>query len=221
MPQPITVKSLMTATPVTVTPNTSLIEAANILSRDHFNGLPVVLKDGTLVGIMTDHDLLTKGSAIHLPTFLKLMQGFAVYQNDALAINGEVKRILQMQVKDVMNPEPLTLKEDATLQDGLRAFAEHHHVNPIPIVDDQRRLKGILSRHDIVKMFGAPSVTLREGDSDRSLDRSVDAFLGDFERQFLFVSKTQTRYWLLFSILFAIVGFVVAVVFILQFGPSR
>jgi len=218
---PITVKTLMTPNPVTVTPETSLVEAANILSKYHFNGLPVVGRDNVLVGIMTDNDLLTKGSAIHLPTFLKLMESFQVYKNDASGISGDVKKILAMRVKDIMNPDPLVLRDDATLQEALRAFAEHHRVNPIPIVDEQKRLKGVLSRHDIIKMFGSPSAVPRPGAADRSLDTDVNMFLSDFEKQFLFVSKTRTRYWLFFSILFAIVGFIIAFALIVQFAPGR
>jgi CBS domain-containing protein len=219
--QAITVSSLMTRHPVTVAADTSLIEAATILSAKHFNGLPVVKKDGTLIGIMTDNDLLTKGSTIHLPTFLKLIEGFKIYQNDDFALKGEVRKILKMKVKDVMNSEPLVLEETATMQEGLRAFAEHHRVNPIPIVDGHGKLKGVLSRHDIIKMFGAPSVSLGDGDPDRSIDRNVNVFLSDFEKQFLLVSKTRTRYWLLFSFFFAAVGFLVAFALILQFGPGR
>lgn len=220
-PPVITVSSLMTPNPVVIAPENSLIEAANILSERHFNGLPVVDKDGILIGIVTDHDLLTKGSAIHLPTFLKLLGGFDIYRNESLEVGDDVKKILKMKVKDIMNADPLTLLETATVEEGLRAFAEHHRVNPIPIIDQNKKLKGVLSRHDIIKMFGAPSVTMREGDADPALDRNVNAFLSDFQKQFLFVSRTRTHYWLLFSILFALIGFLIAFALIVQFGPGK
>jgi len=219
MSEPITVKTLMSGEPVTVTRETTLVEAANILSKRHFNGLPVVDEHNALVGIVTENDFLTKGSAIHLPTFLKLLEGFEIYRNDAMTLNTDVKKILAMRVKDVMNTEPLTLLETASVEEGLKAFAEHHRVNPIPIIDANKKLKGVLSRHDIIKMFGAPSVVAKDEKSDdRSLDRNVNSFVVDFQKQFLFVSKTRTKYWLLWSLLFAIVGFIIAFLLIVQVG---
>jgi CBS domain-containing protein len=211
-----TVGDLMTPHPISVTPETPLIEAANALTKGHFNGLPVVDKNNVLVGIVNEHDFLTKGSAIHLPTFLKLLQGFEVYHTDELGLSSDVKKILQMKVKDVMNNDPLTLTAGASIEEGLRAFAEHHRVNPIPIIDTDHKLLGVLSRYDLIKMFGAPSVVLGAQESDRSLDGNVNNFISDFEKQFLFVSKTRTRYWLLWSLLFTIVGAIIAFAFIVQ-----
>jgi acetoin utilization protein AcuB len=48
---------IMIATPVTVGETTPLLEAARILQTTKFGALPVV-RDGTLVGILTDTDLL-------------------------------------------------------------------------------------------------------------------------------------------------------------------
>lgn len=53
----ISVRACMTPNPVTVTPSTSMVEAAKLM-RDHkFGGLPVV-ENGRLVGIVTETDLI-------------------------------------------------------------------------------------------------------------------------------------------------------------------
>jgi CBS domain-containing protein len=221
----VNINNLMTRDPICVHPDGSLIEAASTLSKHRLSGLPVVDDKGMLVGIMTDNDLLTKGSAIHLPTFLKLMEGIEIYKNDSLAISDDIKKILAMKVRDVMNPDPFMLMDGATVQEGLKAFAEHHRVNPIPVVDANKKVIGILSRSDIIKLFGAPTVAASAaaggggGQKDLASDRHVDEFLSDFEKQFTLVTKTETHYWLLYSILFAVIGFAIAFAFIVQFGP--
>jgi acetoin utilization protein AcuB len=53
----IPVRAAMTANPVTITPQTPLVEAARTMRDRKFGGLPVV-QDGRLVGIVTDTDLL-------------------------------------------------------------------------------------------------------------------------------------------------------------------
>jgi len=210
----------MTRDAVTVSSETSLIEAANVLSKYHLSGLPVVDGEGILVGVVTEDDFLTKGSAIHLPTFLKLLEGFSIYQDEELMIDGKVKEIVRMQVKDIMNREPVVLSEGASVDEAMRIFTEHPHMNPISVVDASKKLKGVLSKYDIIKMFVAPSATsaLVNG-SDRSIDHNVDAFLSDFKKQFLFVARDTTRYWLFYSVLFAIVGFIIAFALIVQFAP--
>lgn len=53
----IKVKSCMTSNPITVTPDTPLLDAALIIQEHRFGSLPVV-EDGKLVGILTETDLL-------------------------------------------------------------------------------------------------------------------------------------------------------------------
>jgi hypothetical protein len=117
-----------------------------------------------------------------------------------------------------MNAEPLTLPDGATVQEGMKAFADHHRVNPIPVIDANKKVVGVLSRSDIIKMFGAPTVVAKEAEEKHSSDEHVDEFISDFEKHFLLVTKYQAHYWLLYSILFAVIGFAIAFAFIVQFG---
>jgi CBS domain-containing protein len=207
-----TVESIMTKNPSAVSPDTSLVRAANILFSRHFNGLPVVDNQGILRGIFTDHDLLVKGSSIHLPTFLTLLEGLPVYKAQMEPLSMDIKKILAMEVKDVMNPDPLTLPPEATIEQALQAFSEHHRVNPIPVIDSEKRLVGILSRYDIIKFFGAPSVVPSDQTSERVMDENVNRFLSDFETRFLFVSRWQTQYWFFWSLFFVVLGFTIALI---------
>src|SRR3990167_5129006 len=126
------VKSFMTNQVVWESPSTPLVEAVNILIKKGLTGLPVV-EGGKVVGILTEYDLTIKGSSIHLPTFLKLITEFQIYKKDKGLIKDDVKKILNMKVKDVMNTDPLVLPPSTSVEDAMKAFAEHHRVNPIPI----------------------------------------------------------------------------------------
>jgi acetoin utilization protein AcuB len=50
------VRDWMTKDPLTVTPDTPVLEAINLLKQKRFRRLPVV-KDGKLLGLVTDKDL--------------------------------------------------------------------------------------------------------------------------------------------------------------------
>ena len=205
----------MAKNPIAVEPETPLSEALEILLAHGFAGVPVVNEKKEVVGILTEYDVTLRGSALHLPTFIKLVKGFNIYKKDQGLIRDDIKKIIKMKVKDAMNPEPLLLREDQPIDQAIGAFIEHHRVNPIPIVDENSKLMGILSRHDLIKIFRSPSVELKEN-SERELDRNVNNFLKDFEKEYILVSKYRTRHWLLLSALFTIVGIIIAMAFMLR-----
>jgi len=119
----------MTQSVISVLPDTTLIQAVTIILNNGFNGIPVTNKEGVLVGILTEYDIVYK-------------------KNQGLLRDD-------MVVSDIMNTEPLSLSENATIEEVAGAFSEHHKVNPIPIVSENGRVVGIVSRHDIVKLFGS------------------------------------------------------------------
>jgi predicted transcriptional regulator len=99
--------------------------AVDIIINHNFNGIPVVSKEDILVGILTKYDLIVNRKNI---------------RND-------------MTVADVMNKEPLVLDKNMTVDDAIKAFTDHHKVDPIPVIDAERKLIGVISRFDMVKMF--------------------------------------------------------------------
>ena len=68
----------MTKEVVSVSPETSLFDAAKLLYKNRFNGLPVVDGIGALVGILTEYDLVNIDSAIHIPTLQRILRRLAL-----------------------------------------------------------------------------------------------------------------------------------------------
>lgn len=151
----ILIKDLMTPDVVSVRPETSLLDASEAIVSNQFNGLPVIDEEGKVVGILTEYDLLSKGTAIHLPTFIKLFGAYPDHQKEDYLIGKNLGDILSFTVKDVMNSDPLTMRQDDTLTALVDQFSTHHHVNPIPIVDHDGKLVGIVSRFDIVRYYAS------------------------------------------------------------------
>lgn len=209
-------RDLMTKEVTTVGPNDSILAVAQIMFEHNWDGLPVVDKDDTLLGIITQYDLVTKGANIHLPTFMKLMAEMPLYKKDKSAIRSELERIVTLSVKDLMNPEPLTVRDGVTLEEVGRLFAEHHRVNPIPVVNGESRLVGIISRFDLIKLYTGAQTTAEAITKETSVDKKVDLFVKGFEKNFLFVSKRTPMFWKIVSVLFVIVGFVIAMALIIR-----
>jgi CBS domain-containing protein len=207
-----TAGEIMTRNVVAVEPETPLIEAVNILLKNGYNGLPVIA-GGLLVGIITEYDMVTKGSAVHIPTLIKMLGGLD--QKYAGELKEQLKGILAMKVGDVMNSEPLTLGEDADILKVVDTFSQHHKVNPIPILDKDNKLVGIISRSDMLKFLGDSRLTLNNT-SEQEIEKNIDRFVNNFQNKFVLVRKSRTRLWLLASILFALAGFLIAWFMILR-----
>lgn len=214
------VSDLMTKNVSFVYQDTSVIEAAQIMFTNGFEGLPVITKDNKVVGIVTEYELITKGNQMHLPTLVKLMKEFSLYRQDKSLIRDDLKKLVALKVGDVMNKDPLVLAPAATIEDAAKVFAEHHRVNPIPVVDQNNRLMGILSRYDIIKLYAGGEITNMHHPktSERNLDARVDQFIDSFEKEFIMVSKFRTKFWFIISLLFLIVGFILAFSLILRIG---
>src|SRR3990167_4801357 len=130
---------------ISVGPETALIKAAQIIMEHGFDGVPVVDKENKLVGILTEYALIEKSSSIHLPTFQK------VFKQDSSEFQKEVKEVTALKVQDVMNDDPLTLTPETSFEEMVKTFREHHRVNPIPVIDKDRKVIGVVSRFDVLK----------------------------------------------------------------------
>ena len=136
------VKSLMNPGVISVLVDTSILTAIDIILTNKFNGIPVTDKSGVIVGILTKYDLIIKRDHI---------------RDDS-------------KVGDVMNSDPLVLSDDATVDDAINAFTEHHRVDPIPVVNSDRKVIGIISRADMVQLFQEYGVSFasKQGSKDTS-----------------------------------------------------
>ena len=151
----LTVKDIMTANVISIHPEMSLFEAHEIIARSRLDGVPVIDGQGHVIGILTEYDMLSKASVMHLPTLQKLageLQSF-VGQGGLSEYRKELEDLKNITVSAIMNREPLTLSIDTSLEEVIETFSQHHRVNPIPVVDEKGILVGVVSRYDVLKVF--------------------------------------------------------------------
>ena len=150
-PSAVLVKDIMSTDVISVDPETSLVEAGKLLSEHNFDGLPVVDKNNTLLGIITEYDLVSKSASIHLPTFQFVLQSIPVFGKDKSHFDKDLQSIFELKVGDVMNTDPLFLEDTATYEEAVDMLKKHHRVNPIPIVKKTKQVVGVVSRFDVLK----------------------------------------------------------------------
>ena len=143
-------KDIMTKEVIAVHPDTSLLDVAKILAEHNFDGVPVSDDKNHLVGIVTEYDLINKTSAVHLPTLQVVLRNLPQFKKEEAHFQEE---ILQLKVSDIMNKEPLTLDADIPYDEVIKLFREHHRVNPIPVINKDREIIGVISRFDVLRPF--------------------------------------------------------------------
>ncbi len=127
----------MTRDVITVGPEMSIIAAREIMVKNGIRHLPVVAEDDILVGIVTDRDIRTA-----MPSTV-----LSEAENAAAA-----ERLAGIRVKDVMTARPVTVSPTQTLEDAL-LMMEMHKVGAFPVVDQQGRIRGIISVRDLMRAF--------------------------------------------------------------------
>lgn len=129
------VKHRMTPKPFTVTTDTSLKEALELLERHTFRHLPVVDAEGKLVGIVTNRSLLLSS-----PTSATTLSVF------------EVDYILShTQIGQVMSSPAIAVEPDLPLEEAARMMIDNH-IGCLPVVEGEK-LVGIISDTDIFRVF--------------------------------------------------------------------
>lgn len=141
------VKEIMSRDIKSVSPDLSAKEALNILFELKISGLPVLDKDGKLLGMFTEKEVL---KAI-LPTYVD-HKGVMIYIEDVRALKNRIMMLEKLTVKEVMRKEVVVVNEDISINEVARIMLTEK-VRRIPVVDKEKKVVGIIARSDILNTF--------------------------------------------------------------------
>jgi CBS domain-containing protein len=131
----VPVGELMTGSPVTVTPETSIEALTELMARHDYNGFPVVTDTGVLQGLVTRLDL------------------FKLYLLPYHAFIPAIEETWVSSVAAIMSPNPVALY---AVEPAIKAMAlmVEYRLRTIPVVTDTvagRSLVGVVTRRDLAK----------------------------------------------------------------------
>lgn len=146
------VTDFMVADPPTLSPADTVIAAARMLVDSGLPGLPV-LEDGRLVGLLTETNLIAQEAEVETPASIGFLD--ALFSIDiGRHFDDEMREVLATTVQGLMTTTVTTVLPEATLTQVATVMADRH-INPVPVVDRDGRLVGIVSRRDVVRMVAA------------------------------------------------------------------
>jgi CBS domain-containing membrane protein len=141
----ILVKDIMMTTVVSIKRNADLHEAARLLSENRISGMPVVDDNNRVIGVISEADILMLAGMKREHTFKDILRN--ILGEPLPARSGGNK------VEDVMSFPPITSKADDEVMEVAKIFDERR-IKRLPVVDNDGRLLGIVSRADIVRAIG-------------------------------------------------------------------
>ena len=123
-PKTLTVHQIMEDAVFTCTPGTAGVTVAHVLTERNFGSVPVVMEDKTLVGLISEFDLLK-----------------------AMTDGKDLRKIT---AGDIMTPQEklVTVTEETPVLDLIKILQERHLIR-VPVVKG-KTLVGIVARRDVV-----------------------------------------------------------------------
>lgn len=143
-----TVAEIMTKELFTVGTETTIRELAELFVTHRISSLPVVDAAGTLLGIVTESDLVEQSKSVHLPTVISLFD-WVIYLESEKTLEKELKKMGGRTVADIYQAEAVSIASAASLSEAADLMSAHH-TNALPVLDNGK-LVGIVARIDIIR----------------------------------------------------------------------
>jgi CBS domain-containing protein len=138
------VKNVMTKHVISVKPRTPLKDVARLLVSRRVSGVPVVDDDGSVLGVVSEGDILVKERG---------RPGRGSLIDHLLEVNGsEAVKHEARDAADAMTSPPVTIRPERPIAEAASLMLDRC-VNRLPVVDHHGKLVGIVTRADLVRAF--------------------------------------------------------------------
>jgi len=132
---------------------------SSVLRGKKISGAPIVDEDNKLIGIVSEGDIM-RLIEVHSPNLNLLLPApfdlieLPVRMRVGLdEIAEDVGRAASVMVGEIMTKEVVTVKKDASISDAA-ALMDSRKVNRLPVVDESKKVIGIVTRGDIIGALG-------------------------------------------------------------------
>jgi len=143
-----TVQDVMTTDVVAVRPDASFKDVATMLGRHRVSAFPVVDDEGKVIGVVSEADLLPKEALV-------AGSGLPPGRLSVTLHHREFSKAGGITVNDVMTRPAVTVTAGEPVTSAARLMYSCK-VKRLPVVDSGGRLVGIVSRADVLSVYGRP-----------------------------------------------------------------
>ncbi|MFG2123660.1 CBS domain-containing protein [Streptomyces sp. NPDC048710] len=139
---PHIVSDVMSRPAVAVGRDARFKEIVRVMEQRQVSAVPVVAGQGRVVGVVSEADLLPKEE----------FRDDGPTRSDRTRHRSALAKAEALTAEELMSAPAVTVRPDVTLAQAARIMAKEH-VKRLPVVDDEDRLSGVVSRGDLLKVF--------------------------------------------------------------------
>jgi len=143
------IEEIMTTDVITVSTSDSVELCAKLLQENNISGLPVLDESGKVAGMVTEGDLIRRASRIKTPGYLEILGGL-IYLGSPKKFVEELQRAMSLEAGQLMSKNIISVKPEESVEKAATLMVENS-INRLPVVDENDKLVGIVSRRDIMR----------------------------------------------------------------------
>lgn len=159
------VKDIMTTRVITVSKDTPYKEMAGLLRKHRISAFPVLDDDGTVIGVVSETDLLAR----------QVADADRTRRLPALLHHKKLAQAGELTAADLMTSPAVTVSPGGTVR-GAARLMYLHRIRRLPVTDAAGQLAGIISRADVLSVFRRPDDEIRR---EITQDVILDGFFID------------------------------------------
>ncbi len=141
-------RDIMTKDVLIVSPVMTIPNVAQFFIDNNISGAPVVDEKGSMIGIITEDDLIFQDKKVHMPTVINIL-GAVIYLENFKHFDEELKKIIGTFVRDVMTKDVVTVTEETDIAE-IAAMMTDKKIYLFPVMRDGA-IVGIVGKYDLVK----------------------------------------------------------------------
>ncbi|NLE10455.1 MAG: CBS domain-containing protein [Actinobacteria bacterium] len=142
------VKDIMQRDVITVSPDTTVRDLADILAENKISGVPVIDEERRVLGMVSEADVILQDADLHFPYYIQFLDSI-IYLESVKKFEERFRKAFGASVSDIMSTEVITISPDATVREAATLMADEK-VNRLPVTENLA-LVGIVTRGDIVR----------------------------------------------------------------------
>lgn len=166
-------QDIMTTNVITVGPDTSVRDIAKRLIANSISAVPVVERNGRLIGIVSEGDLMRRaesGTERRPSWWLSFMMSTDETARDYVKTHGK-------RASDVMTRSVVTVREDTPVQE-VAELLERHQIKRVPVVRGDK-VVGIVSRANLLRGLAAQPTVKAPTADDQTIKAAVEKAMSE------------------------------------------
>lgn len=145
------IADVMVTDVVTVKPEMTVKEFAQLLREKDIGGAPVVNDKDELIGMVSEGDLMSLDADLHFPHYIQFLDSL-IYLESTKKFEERLKKAIAATVGDIMTRSVFSVRRNDLVRKAATLMADHGF-DRVP-VEENGKVVGIVGRREVLQALG-------------------------------------------------------------------